>query len=494
MRASAPSPINTFTNDALGADDATALAERIRSRDVSVTEVTQAAIDRAHHLEPASNGIAFQAFDQALAAARQQDGHGSAPRPGFFAGVPTFIKDNTDIKGLPTRHGSAAVPHHVADHTSPFALQLLDQGFICLGKSTLPEFGFNATTESMDGAATRNPWNPAFSSGASSGGAAALVASGVVPVAHANDGGGSIRIPAACCGLVGLKSSRGRLVDNEAAKSLPINILADGIVSRSVRDTANFMAQAEHFRRPNKLPPVGQVDGPSGQKLRIGLIIDSITGHPTDSATRQAVENTARTLEKLGHSVEPVTIPVAQSFPEDFALYWAMLAFGVRANGHKLIHPDFDKRKVDDLTRGLSGKFKKSFYRLPAALWRLNRSRVDYGRAMEGYDAVLTPVLGQTTPPLGHLSPEVPFDVLFDRLTRYVSFTPVANATGAPAIAVPAGLSDEKLPLSVQFMAPYGMERTLLELAYTLECESPWPQLFNASIRDQAGESETASA
>lgn len=480
-----PTSIHAYTDDALGTDDATALAERIRRHDVSPIELTEAAIARARSVDALIGGFAAEGYDQALQAARQLDRTISESATGFFAGVPTVIKDNTDVRGLPTRHGSGAVPTSFATRTSPFAKQMLDQGFVCLGKSTLPEFGFNATTEPAHRPPSRNPWNLGYSTGASSGGSAALVAAGVVPVAHANDGGGSIRIPAACCGLVGLKPSRGRLVNNEAARTLPLNIIADGLVSRSVRDTANFMEQAERYFRRRDLPAIGRTEGPSGKTLTIGLVLDSINGHATDDETRRAVETTARRLEQLGHRVEPVAVPVAASFPEDFALYWAFLAFGVKANGRRLMHPQFDKHRVDGLTNGLAHKFKRQFYRLPGALWRLRRSYHDYARAMAGFDAMLTPVLGHTTPEIGYLSPTLPFDTLFDRLTRYVGFTPLANATGAPAIALPAALTDNNLPIAVQFMARHGDERTLLDIAFTLEAEAPWPMLYQASADSQ---------
>ncbi|MBW0149211.1 amidase [Marinobacter arenosus] len=477
----APRSAHAFTDDALGTDDATALAERIRRRDVSATELAEAAIARAQAIEPQINGLITSSYGQALDAARRLDTRKHSQATGYFAGVPTVIKDNTDIKGLPTGHGSAAVPASVAHQTSPFALQMLDQGFVCLGKSTLPEFGFNATTEPAHRPPSRNPWNLDYSTGASSGGSAALVAAGVVPVAHANDGGGSIRIPAACCGLVGLKPSRGRLIDNDAARTLPINIIADGIVSRSVRDTAHFMEQAERYFRPPGLPAIGSNAGPTGNALTIGLVLDSINGYATDDDTRHTVENTARRLEKLGHRIVPMDVPVATTFPEDFALYWALLAFGVKANGRKLFHPGFDKQRVDGLTDGLAGKFRRQFYRLPAALWRLRRSYQHYARAMSGFDAVLTPVLGHTTPPIGYLNPSVPFDTLFERLTRYVGFTPLANATGAPAISLPMGITRENLPISVQFMGRHGDERTLLDIAFTLESDSPWPHLHQVT-------------
>lgn len=473
-------PFHCFQNDALGHYDATDLARRLKAGEVSHQEVIEAAINRARRANPVLNGIAAERFAAAL------DNRNVDLRPAKdhapFPGVPTFIKDNLHVAGLPTRHGSRAVPPSLAEHTSPFARQLLAQGFECLGKSTLPEFGFNATTEYVDAPPTRNPWNLAFSCGASSGGSAALVAAGVVPVAHANDGGGSIRIPAACCGLVGMKPSRGRVVDNDAAATLPINIISDGVVTRSVRDTAAFLAEAERYRPAHDMPPVGALEGPEGQRLRIGLVLDSISGYPTDAETRTAVEQVAVTLERLGHTLVPMNVPIADHFPDDFALYWAMLAFGVRARGRKLLDPAFDKHQTDPLTNGLARRFRQQFWRLPGALWRLNRASGEYAKAMAGLDAVLTPTLAHTPPLLGHLNPAVPFDTLFERLTEYVGFTPLANVTGAPAIAVPVGVADNNLPLSAHLMGHLGGERTLLELAYQLEAEMPMPAIYKLAL------------
>ncbi|AKV97552.1 amidase [Marinobacter sp. CP1] len=486
---SAPQSCHSFRNDAIGCDDATALAERVLRREISITELTQAAIARAQAVEPLLHGLASANYDQAIRTASKLDAADQTGSFPLFRGVPTLIKDNTNVSGMTTRHGSLAVPSVPASDTSPFARQLLAQGFLCLGKSTLPEFGFNATTEPAHAPATCNPWNLAYSSGASSGGSAALVAAGVVPIAHANDGGGSIRIPAACCGLVGLKPTLGRLIDNEAAASLPINIISEGVVTRSVRDTANFFEQAETYFRNPGLPAIGRMEGPSGRPLRIGLVLDSINGHKTDDITRRTVEETALRLEKMGHRIEPVPVPVHSTFPDDFALYWALLAFGIRANGRKLLHPAFDKHKTDGLTNGLDRMFRRQFWRLPTALWRLKRSWHDYAHAMAGFDAVLTPVLGHTTPALGHLSPDVPFDTLFERLREYVSFTPLANATGAPAISLPMGHTPDQLPVSVQFMGRHGGERTLLDIAFTLEATHPWPLLCDFS-RNNPGSGE----
>jgi|AntRauTorcE11897_2_1112592.scaffolds.fasta_scaffold01983_8 amidase len=465
---------HTFCDDALGHHDATGLADLLRRGERSRTELINASLNRARLAQPGIQGMATPIPESAQALPGGAN-HQSLGHSGRFSGIPTVIKDNTDVETFPTGHGTNAIRPHAAKRTSPFAQQMLAQGFVCLGKSTLPEFGFNATTEPAHGEPTRNPWNTDFSSGASSGGSAALVAAGVVPIAHANDGGGSIRIPAACCGLVGLKPSRGRLVDNDAAKSLPINIVADGVVTRSVRDTANFYAEAERYYRNPKLPAIGQVEGPSDRRMKIGMVFDSISGHPTDDATRLSIESTAKTLGELGHHLEPIPVPVADTFPADFTLYWGMLAFGVRSNGKRLIGPSFDRKKVDGLTVGLDKTFKKQFYRLPQALWRLHRSYHDYAKAIAGFDAVLTPVLGHTTPEIGYLSPTVPFEELLEQLFRYVSFTPLANTTGAPAIALPGGLTEQNLPIGVQLMGRHGGEKTLLELAFGLERTRPWP-------------------
>ncbi|HSW14141.1 MAG TPA: amidase, partial [Solimonas sp.] len=367
--------------------------------------------------------------------------------------------------------------------------QYLAQGFTVLGKSRLPEFGFNASTEFIGGLPpTRNPWHTDYSSGASSGGAAALVAAGVVPIAHANDGGGSIRIPAACCGLVGLKPTRGRFIDGEQARSLPVNIVSEGVVTRSVRDTARFFAGMEQAWRNPKLPAIGQVEGPGRRRLRIGLVRDSINGHATDAATRQAVACTAALLESAGHHVEEMPLSVKPSFADDFSLYWGFLAFMSVNFGRQLFHPAFDASKLDKLSLGLAAMYRRQLHKTPLMLYRLRKSRDDYARQFRRYDAVLSPVLAHTTPLLGHLSPEQDFESLFDRLLRYVAFTPLNNAAGSPAISLPMGATAEGLPIGVQLSAAHGAEKTLLELAFELEQAQPWRRIqdLGAKLRRKA--------
>jgi len=466
--------MTVHATDELARLDAVGLAAAIAAGEVSAAEATDAAIARAEALDPQLNALVVTDFDRARA-------HASAPGTGVFSGVPTVIKDNTDVFGLPTRQGSRAIPAHPARADEAFTMSFRETGVVILGKSTLPAYGFNASTE-FDGGEepTRNPWNLDYSTGASSGGSAALVAAGVVPIAHANDGGGSIRIPAAACGLVGLKGTRGRIVDPHESASLPVNILANGIVSRSVRDTAAFFAAAETYKPAIGLPPVGHVEGPNDRRLRIGLLLDSVNGTRTDDETRFAVQDTAQLLEKLGHEVVEVQAPVGDRFLNDFAHYWAMLAFSVQKFGKRLYGTDFDASQLDPLTNYLSKRFLRQAWRTPRAISGLKKTTAQYAATFDnaGIEAVLSPTLCHTTPKLGFLSPDVEFPEMFDRLLRYVGFTPLQNASGAPGISLPGGLTAEGLPIGVHLGARYGHERTLLELAYELEAERPFPTLL----------------
>jgi len=460
--------VHAFTDDALGEDDAVAIAGRIEHGEVGPAEIIEAAIARTERLDATLNAVTFPAYDRARA---------TDPAPGPLSGVPAFVKDNTDVAGMPTGFGTAAFRPHPATKDGPFTRQFLGTGLTVLGKSRLPEFGFNASTEFAEGEPTRNPWHTEFSSGASSGGSAALVASGVVPIAHANDGGGSIRIPAACCGLVGLKPSRGRFADSDQARTLPINLIGEGVVTRSVRDTAAFVAAAERYRPAPKLPPVGRVEGPSNRTLRIGLLLDSVSGARTCPQTRAAVEDTATVLEKLGHHVEPVPLPVDAGFVRDFTRYWGMLSFLVSRFGRFTIDRDFDAGRMDNLSRGLRELYRRDLHRTPATLYRLGRVKRAYAAAFAQHDLILSPVLAHVTPKIGHLSPTLPFEELLDRLQQYVAFTPLNNVSGGPAISLPMGASDEGLPIGVQFSAAVGDERTLLDVGYALESERPWRRI-----------------
>lgn len=464
------SVIHGFCDDVLADHDGVALAQLIEKKELTAAEVVQASIARAKKVDPHLHAIKTDRFAQSLEEAGRA-------RRGFFAGIPTFIKDNADVAGVPTCHGSLSLQPGASKETDPYVRQYMDQGFVCLGKSALSEFGFNASNEPLEGEPTRNPWNTAHTPGASSSGSAAMVAAGVVPLAHANDGGGSIRIPAACCGLVGLKPSRGRHVVSNMAKSMPLNLISQGVVTRSVRDTAYFQAEAEATYRNRRLPPIGLVRGPGRRRLRIGYAIDSITGTPTDATTRRAVEQTIELLRSMGHELVPATLPVTMQFATDFLLYWQALACAVFIGGRRMFDASFDRSKLDGLTRGLSKDFARNFYRVPFALRRLQKSYDIYAKVFDEYDLLLSPVLATVPPAIGHLSPAQPYPELLERLLGFAAFTPLANAAGGPAIALPWSVADEGVPVGVQLSANHGDERTLLEIAYEVEEAHPWPKI-----------------
>lgn len=470
----ASTPVHAFGDDALGDSDATELAELIRTKQVSAAEVCEAAIRRAEAMQPLVNAVEYADYDRARAAAE-------ATTSGPFAGVPTYIKDNVDVAGLPTNQGTDAFVAKPAAEDSPVVSQLKVLGVNVLGKSRMPEFGFSASTEYVRAEPVRNPWNLDYSSGASSGGAAALVASGIVPIAHANDGGGSTRIPAAVCGLVGLKPSRGRLVPDPADTRLPVPIITQGVLTRSVRDTARFYSGAEGLWRNPKLPPIRSVEGPSRTRLRIAMVVDSVIGTRTDEETRACVHETAAILEDLGHQVEEIPMPVSRQFAQDFSLYWGVLGLLASRMGTRVFDPAFDVSRTDNLTKGLAEMCRGQLARTPGMVYRLRRTAKEYRRIFIRHDVLLSPVLTHTTPLLGHLSPTVPFDELFPRLQAYAGFTPLNNASGGPAISLPLGMTSRGLPIGCHFSADIGDERTLLELAFELEAAKPWPRIQDST-------------
>ena len=462
-------PVHVF-HDELSRLDGVATAAAIRNGDLSATEVTAAAIARAEIVDPVLAAVVTRDFERA-----QHRAAHSVKGP--FGGVPTFIKDNEDVEGLPTRQGSAALAAAPpARRTAPVVAQMLDMGLVCLGKSSLPEFGFIPSAEFPDETGpTRNPWNPDHTAGGSSSGSAALVASGVVPVAHGVDGGGSIRLPAACCGLVGLKPSRGRLVSSPDAKFLPVDILGEGLLTRTVRDTAMYLFEAERRYANPKLPLVGLVQNGTDRQLRIGLVAESPNGRPIDAPTSTALADAAALLESLGHSVEPVTLPGLEEFEADFKHYWAALAFAVSIAGPQLYGKAFDKSQLSDLTLGLARMFKQNWRRSSGAIRRLRASTKIQDQTYRSFDLVMSPVANSGAPSIGQLSMKLPFEELFPRVEDWVGFTPLANATGEPSISLPLGHDDAtNLPVGVMFTSAVGRDRLLLELALDLEAASPF--------------------
>ncbi|MDJ0788282.1 MAG: amidase [Myxococcota bacterium] len=456
------------TDDAMGTSDAVGLASRIASGEVSHEEVVDAAIERARAVDPLLNAIACEDFERARAAA-------AAKPAGPLGGVPTFIKDTDAVAGLPNRVGSRATSAKPAAKSSRFVTQFESTGVVSLGLSTTPEFGQTATAESSLNGPTRNPWNPAFSPGGSSGGAAALVAAGVVPIAHGNDGAGSIRIPASACGLVGLKPSRGRVATTALPAAFPVNFLHQGVLTRTVRDTATFLRAAEphaieHGIKDPLLPGLGKTVRAREQPLRIGFFVEGPDGVACDSQCAAATERAAALCESLGHSVARIENPFAPTLDRDFWIAcWSLLFLAVEVQGRSLLGPDFDRGKLEDFSHFLAAHFLKNAHRFPFARQRTRAFASQYDDAFAQLDVLLTPTLGGPTPELGYFGPEVPGEVHLERLRRYLPFTPPHNVSGAPAVSLPLGSSAEGMPIGVMFAARLGEDDKLLELALQIE-------------------------
>ena len=462
--------VHAFGDDALGHLDAVGVSEAIESGRVSRAEVVEAAIARTEAVNAALNGLAHKAFQRARAQAA------APPRAGLFSGVPTFIKDNVDVAGLPTMRGTDAWPPRPAEADGDFTQMYLATGVTPLGKTQMSEYGFSASAEHPRLGPVRNPWNTDHTAGASSSGSGAFVAAGVVPIAHANDGGGSIRIPASCNGLVGLKPSRGRLPLDKEVRQMPIRVVANGVVTRSVRDTAAFYAEAERIWPTTKLPPIGHVRHAGTRRLRVAVVTRSLL-RESSPEIRELTMKSAALLEELGHRVDHLEKPpVPQSFVSDFVLYWGLLAMG-QIQQNKRAFDEFDVSRLDNLSRGLDRHARRNLHRIPLALLRLSRTRRHTARLTRTYDLVLTPTLADETPQIGYLDPMADYEQIIDRLQNWVAFTPLHNVTGEPAISLPLALSANGLPVGMMFSAPIGHEARLLELAYELEDARPWARI-----------------
>jgi amidase len=438
--------------------DAVETARLIRDRKLHPREVLEAAIARAEQAAPLG-AIVAESFDRARASV--------ANARGPFAGVPTFIKDLAHVAGVPTTWGSRCAPRFVPATSEPFVRRFEATGVVCLGKSATPELGLTGTTEPLERDPCRNPWDPTRSAGGSSGGAACLVAAGVVPIAHASDGGGSIRIPAACCGLVGLKPSRG-LVDMQGSNLLPVNIAVHGVLTRTVRDTIAFYDALQLAGSSRRRDP---------RRLRIGVFVDAPTGTPIGREVRDAVLGAGRLCASLGHDVEEIAPPFPGHIVDDFLAYWGYVAWIQIKTARIMMHRGFDHRRLEPWSTGIAATFVRAPRAAAGAIRRLRGFAQTYAKVMESYDVLVNPISAEPAPLLGHISPDVPFDVAFERIRSWLPVTGFWNTVGAPAIALPLARTDSGLPIGVQLGAARGNDRLLLDLARTLEEAQPWPRI-----------------
>lgn len=444
--------------------DATAQAALVRSGHLQATDLLNAARRRIDRLDPPLHAFVLRCEERA----RQQL---ETPLPkGPFAGVPFACKDSVDLAGTVRRNGSRSRAQAApATESSPIIARCEQAGLIHVGKTTTPEFQLDASTEPLLGGPTRNPWDLSRSSGGSSGGSAVAVAAGMLPLAHATDGGGSIRIPASCCGVFGLKPSRLRMVG-----STPQDGGVEHCVSRSVRDSATLFWWNQRSDSAAPLAPMPWVTGPSARRLRIGYAPLNLFDEAADPEVEAAVQASARLCERLGHQVEPFRMALdGETFFRHFMVAWS--ASPQRALAQVLGEGRQADAVLEPWTLHLAEHGRRQGPQaLPDALAYFGQLSRQVDRWFESLDVILSPVLSSVPPQLGWLAPTQPGPVLWQRLLRYVSYTPLHNVAGLPAMSVPLGWSARGLPIGSQFAARLGDERTLFELAFELEQAQPW--------------------
>ena len=458
--------------------DATAQADLVRSGDVTATELVAGAIDRIERLNPTLNAVIHPLFERA------RDQAAAAPAAGPFAGVPFLLKDfAAELAGTPFHEGSDLAGDYVSTTTQLIVERIEAAGFVICGKTNTPEFAILPTTEPRRFGATRNPWDTTRTPGGSSGGSAAAVAAGMVAAAHANDGGGSIRIPASCCGLVGLKPTRGRVSMAPQYGDVMSGMVSEHVVTRSVRDTAALLdiLSAPVPGEPYVAPaPRGSsflaATGAAPGTLRIGIVTDAPTGVPVHPDCVAAAEAAAALCESLGHHVEPATMDGAADVVPHFINVWAAGNAWIMADWEERLGRRATESDVEPLTWALvqMGRNLSSPQYLKA-LQELQRGSRLMAAQMTDVDVLLTPTLAEPPPELGTFDspPESPLDGLF-RSASFVPFTPPFNISGQPAVSLPLHWSASGLPIGVQLAGRYGDEETLLSLAAQLEQAQPW--------------------
>jgi amidase len=460
-------------DDPLARLDALAQAERVRKGEVTAGELVQAAMRRRAALDPTLNAVVTTTFDRALARATSSLG-------GPFAGAPYLLKDLTDYEGVRCTQGSRLLLERISPRTEPFVHEVEAAGLVVLGKTNTPEFGLLPSTEGLALGPARNPWNPAHSTGGSSGGAAAAVAAGLVAVAEASDAGGSIRIPASCCGVFGLKPSRGRMLadSGEGAGMLE----AHHCISRSVRDSAWLLAATEWRGEAAPYAPVGIVSEPAERRLRIAWSTRTYLGEEPDPEVKAAAEAAAQLCAELGHTlVEGAPSIAGETFVEHFLTLWGSGPAQLVEQLEGVPEGAAALALLEPWTLGLAEEFRaRPLGSLDAALRYFTGVARTVDTYFAGVDVWLTPVVTSLPPALGELAPAVPYATLRERCIRYVSYTPVHNVAGTPAMSVPLGWSAAGLPIGVQFAARAGGEATLLSLAYELEAARPWRERWPA--------------
>jgi amidase len=466
------------TRDELALLDATAQADLVRNKEVTALELVTAAIDRIERVNPSVNAVVIRMYEQAREAASQ-------PLPdGPFRGVPFLLKDlAAEYAGVPFNEACAFLWGYVPTEDQELVRRYKLAGLIVIGKTNTPELGLGPTTESRLYGATRNPWDPSRTAGGSSGGAGAAVASAMVPMAHGNDAGGSIRVPAACCGVFGLKPTRARNPLGPLYGDMMEGLIVEHALTRTVRDSARLLdvtagrSVGDPYEAPSPLGPFAHEVGVAPGRLRVVFSTRTLLGEDVHPDCRAAVHDAARLLESLGHHVVEGTPPI------DGEEFWRLFT-SVLAAGFAWAVDDWSQRlrrtpAPEDLEPFTWALVKRGrtfsapeYLSMTQGLQRISR---EVGRFFVDHDVWLTPTLGEPPVPLGTFAytGQDPF-ALRRRMAAFTPFTYVANATGQPAMSIPLIWNEAGLPIGTQFTGRFGDEATLFRLAAQLEAARPW--------------------
>ncbi len=475
--------------------DATALAKLTRAGAVRARTLVELAVARIEALDGPINAVTSRRVEAALAEAEALD---RGPRPvGVFAGAPFLIKDLAYWTGGPCTFGCRQFARYRVGANEPSVAAALATGVIPLGRTSSGEFGLLATCEALLFGPTRNPWDLSRSVGGSSGGSAAAVAAGYAPMAFGGDGGGSLRIPASACGVVGFKPSRGRCPAPD--RDTPGDLSVHFTLTRSVRDAARMLAAVERDPPDGPMQRAGFVAGPLRRRLRIGVQRVAITGQGPDPEVAAALDQAVRLCGDLGHELVEISPLATGDEPvERFLAYWSAvparierMLFFIRVITRRWLPLD---EAFEPWTRGLADWHRRAAEKDPALIEAADAYFAAIAQRVRELhrriDVVLSPVTRTAAPLIGEQAPTVPFETLMARTVVQVGYTPLLNAVGAPAISLPLFVTPDGRPIGVQFAGAPGGDATLIGLAYELEAAAPWEPRYAArrlALRPNAG-------
>jgi amidase len=455
-------------------------AELVRGGGASARELVEASLAAIDRLNEELNAVVTRCDERALAEADAVQTGDDRP----LAGVPVLIKDLGALtEGVRSTMGMRALFDWVPEFDSATVRRLRAAGAIVVGKTNLPELGILPVSEPLRFGPARNPWDTSRTPGGSSGGSGAGVAAGITAIAHGNDGGGSIRIPASCCGLVGLKPSRGRVSWGPHLAELASGYATDGVLTRTVRDTAlglDLLAGYETgdpYWAPDPSAPFRQAVEREPGKLRVAFVVDSPNGVPVDPDCVAATRRAAELLTSLGHEVNEVSIEGDEGYVTNFVTVWIAGTANEVETWSRLSGQELDIELLEPLTRQM---YDMSLQMSATDYLRSLDWLYDYSRQLiamwDGIDVLLTPTLAKPPIEIGALEPkegEQPLQMLMNS-AEWVPFTPVWNVTGQPAISLPLHETDGGLPVGIQLVGPPAGEELLLSLSAQIEAAAPW--------------------